>query len=113
MGFPGQPVIPFGSLYDRLAVTVGDETLLVERAAMIQIRSHIEQECQRQEMIWNQRDQDFCNAMNVPFIPPAIERVQPQNYFEGARPSLVQSSIDFWPSITARAAMSRASSEQL
>jgi hypothetical protein len=111
--FPGQTVVPFGSGYDRLAITAGDERLLVERSALTQIRTHLEQECQRQETIWAQRNADL--SAQLPLVLPAarIDRVAPQNFFEGARPSLLQSSIDFWPSVTCRAALAQAASEQI
>src|ERR1700752_1504628 len=105
--FPGQTFNRFGSNYDQLSITGGDEAHVVERAALVQIKLNLEQECERQEMIWAQRDQDFCNAMNIAYIPTVIQRVQPVNYFVGARPSLVATSIDFWPSVTTRAALTK------
>lgn len=110
--FPGQTVNPFGSDYEHLGIVHGDETHVVERAAMVQIRLNLEQEVQRQESNWAQRDQDFAAAMGLPYLPTTIARVSLQNYFVGARPSLIGSTADFWPSITTRAAMSKASSEQ-
>jgi len=86
--FPGQTFRPMGTPADRLALRLGDEAHLVERAAMLQIRANLEDMCVRIDNIW------------------------PQNFFIGARPSLIGSSVDFWPSITTRAATARASSEQ-
>ena len=112
MSFPGQTV--GASLFTQpLSITYGDEAHLVEYAALAQIKSNLEQECERIETVWSQRDQDLMAALDLQFIPCVIERVQPQNFFVGARPSLIQSSSDFWPSVTTRAALSRASKEQI
>lgn len=113
MSYPqGQVVRPFGGNYDRLSIQFGDEAHVVERAMIRQIHQLIEEEIERQETMWLPRDKEYAQAMRIPFSQTRIERVLPNNYFVGARPSLVNTSIDFWPSITARAGDERASSEQ-
>ena len=110
--FPGQTFRPMGTPADRLALRLGDEAHLVERAAMLQIRANLEDMCVRIDNIWRQPDVDFYATMGMPDPYTKIERPVPQNFFIGARPSLIGSSVDFWPSITTRAATARASSEQ-
>jgi hypothetical protein len=95
---------------DQLVPTYGDEAHLIERAAIMGIKTYLEEECQRQEEIWSQRDQAFAAVMGPSGVMYQaqgihIERVDPNNFFVGARPSLVNSSIDFWPSVTTRCAL--------
>jgi hypothetical protein len=98
---------PHGVAADHLYPTFGDEAHVVERAALLQIALNLEQECVRQETNWAKRDAAFAQAMGpsgVEYVvqPAKVERVLPQNFFVGARPSLLVSSIAFWPSITVR-----------
>ncbi len=106
MSFPSA-VFPRGIDADQLVPTYGDEAHLVERAALMAIVTYLEEECQRQESIWSQRDQEFAAVMGPSGVQYQsqgirIERVDPNNFFVGARPSVVNSSVDFWPSVTTR-----------
>lgn len=102
------------SVNSDLTTAHGDVEHFVERVALLQIVKYLEGECQRQEEIWRTRDQEFAQQMLYAGVqyaakPLSIERVSPANFFVGARPSLIGTSIDFWPSVTSRCAVSGAS----
>jgi hypothetical protein len=107
--FPSS-VQPGGGNADHLFPVHGDEAYVIERAALMQVVLHLEDECKRQETIWTQRDQVYAQALGsagvkYQAVGVHIERIAPQNFFIGARPSLMQSSSDFWPSVTSRCAV--------
>lgn len=97
---PGATVSPLAEIFARLPITFADEGNLVEMLAMAQIRLHIDEECERSDLVWAQRDAFLQERTGQLVVPTTIERVAPQNFFIGARPSLVTSSIDYWPSVT-------------
>jgi hypothetical protein len=116
MNFP-QQVVPASLPADKFALAYGDEAHYVERAAMMQIVANLEEECERQESNWRSRDIEFADLLGPSGVEYQakgiqIERVQPQNFFIGARPSLVNASADFYPSITTRSAQSSPARDQ-
>jgi hypothetical protein len=112
MSFPTQQVRPFGSGFDRLLIGFGDDGHAVEMAALAQIATNLPEEIDRQQQSWVQRQQDFNNAMGFASRPISVPQVDQKNFYVGARPSLVSSPIEFWPSITARCGDARPSRQQ-
>jgi hypothetical protein len=111
------PQIGVDSIYSggwsQLSIDLGDNGLFLEYAAKIAISRFLEQECQRQEEFWAQRMAELRTLMPVGHLPtPQITRVDPKNVYTGARPSLLQAPIEFWPNITIRAGALRPSRVQ-
>jgi hypothetical protein len=103
MSFPqlsGQSI--FGG-WEQLAIDIGDNGLFLEMAVKIQIESNLEAECERQEAFWRNRILDLRRlSPDSRFSVPQIQRVDSKNLYMGARPSLLQAPIEFWPSVTVR-----------
>jgi hypothetical protein len=105
--YPPLGVAPFGE-WTGPVLDIGDNGYLVEIAAKAQILRYLETECERQQVFWTERLGVLRAAMVSQAIPTfdlgpiEIMRVPPQNVFIGARPSLVQAPISFWPSVTVR-----------
>lgn len=113
MSFPPIGVQPIFDGWDRLAVDIGDNGLFLELAAKIQIQRYLEEECVRQETFWQHRIQALAQLVQQTQLPiPRVTRVDVGNIFTGARPSLLQASIDFWPNITVRCGDLRPDREQ-
>lgn len=96
----GVDILP--GAYQRIAVDIGDNGLLLEVAAKAQILKHLETECLRQEEFWSERLTGLSDIQTMGQPLPNIRRVKPDNIFIGSRPSLIGSTIDLWPSITVR-----------
>jgi hypothetical protein len=104
------PILPAAM---RVQPGIGAEEEMVQRAALLQIKTHLPEEVSWQEDLWAQRDEAFAKAMGWGFTPVQIEQPAPGNFYAGARPSLVEAPIEFWPSITVRANSSSSASRQL
>lgn len=103
MSFPTVGVDNVFGNWEHTVIDIGDNGLFLELSAKIQIQRYLEEECERQEDFWQQRMASIEALMVETKLPaPQIKRVKMSNIFTGARPSLLQAPIDFWPSITAR-----------
>lgn len=91
----------------RPAAGYGSGAEQVARAAALQIAQNLEDQCHLQEVIWNDRDQDWAAAMEIAYVPTRITRVAKSSIYLGAQPSLVagiESRFDKWPAVTVRCA---------
>lgn len=92
---------------------IGDDCEQVQRAAILQIKTNIAGAVSYIENLWEARDREFAKLMDNKFESVSIDIPRDDNFYTGARPSLVESPVDFWPSITARCNNARPSLEQL
>lgn len=97
----------------RMQPGIGPEEEIVQRAALLQIKNNLSEQVAHQEDIWAQRDRAFAEEMGAGYVPIQIEVPDPARFYAGARPSLIEAPIQFWPSITVRSNSSSASSDQL
>lgn len=103
MSFPqiGVDVIPVD--WGKPTIDIGDDGFLVELAAKAQMIKNLDEECDRQEEFWAHRISALAPLIPRTKLPvPSIIRVSQSNIYTGARPSLLQAPIDFWPSVTVR-----------
>lgn len=100
--FPQTEVDYVGGNWEHLTVDIGDAGLLLQLAAKAQVLKHLENECDRQEEFWSHRVVELADALNIDMVPPVIMRVDPDNVYTGARPSLLLAPVEFWPSVTIR-----------
>ena len=91
---------------------IGDDGELVQRAALEQIIRWLAESVEYQQNLWDQRDRDFAQRMGRKYERIVIDVPTPDNFYTGPRPSLVESPVEFWPSITARCNSSKSSVEQ-
>lgn len=113
MSFPQVGVDPLPGQFERIAVDIGDNGLLLEVAAKAQIVKHLETECKRQEDFWSNRLAGLANLAPGQHLPKIRRVILPENVFIGPRPSLLGSTIDMWPNITVRCGDVRPRAEQL
>lgn len=90
---------------------LGDDAELVQRVAIVQIKEILAQAVEYQQNLWDLRDKDFAQSMGRKFERIVIDVPTDDNFYTGPRPSLVESPIEFWPSITARCNNSKPSQE--
>lgn len=95
----------------RMEPSIGDDGEFVQRAAIAQIKANLSQAVAYLENIWDQRDKEFAEVMGRKFQSITIDVPTSDNLYTGARPSLVESPVQFWPSITARCNNAKASQE--
>lgn len=110
--FFAHTVDPIAPARLRTEPALGDDGEAVQRAAILQIKNMLGDAISYQADLWDQRDREFCQLMGTKFERIEIEIPKPQNFYVGPRPSLVESPIEFWPSITARCNNSKPSQEQ-
>lgn len=92
----------------RIEPTIGADEEMVQRAAIVQIFKNLAAAIQYEEGLWAARDLAFSEAMGRKFVPIHIEVPKPDAFYTGPRPSLIESPVEFWPSITARCNSGRA-----
>lgn len=104
------PIFPAGQ---RIEPTIGADEEQVQRAAILQIINNLPAAIQYEETLWQARDLAFAEKMNRKYEPVQIEVPTSDNFYTGPRPSLVESPVEFWPSITARCNSGKAAIESL
>ena len=96
-----------------LAFDTGGEQ--IARAAALQIAQNLDEQCSLQEIIWNNRDQDWAAAIGIAYQPTRIIRPQKSSIYLGAQPSLVageNARFDKWPAVTCRCGARSPSADQ-
>lgn len=81
---------------------IGTDEEIVQHAALLQIFKNLKECVRYQEALWNARDLALAKEMGREYRQVHIEIPTPDNFYAGPRPSLVESPVDFWPSITVR-----------
>lgn len=81
---------------------IGTDEEIVQYAALLQIFNSLGKTVAYQEALWNARDLAWAQSMGREYKQVHIEMPSPDNFYLGPRPSLVESPVDFWPSITVR-----------
>lgn len=99
-------VQPFGGAFDRFAVEPGLGGEEIVRAALWQVKSHIEEKTAYVKSIWDERDEAFATEFEKPFRQTVLPTIAPRNYYTGQTPSLVEAPLEQWPSITIYAGQS-------
>lgn len=103
MSYPQVGVTSIFDGWNQQTIDLGDNGFFLELAVKVQLQRFLETECDRQETFWANRMANLQTLLNSTSLPvPQIRRVDPKNIYIGARPSLLQAPIDFWPSITIR-----------
>lgn len=84
-------------------MTVISEPLIgleqIQRAFLYQLMENVNGAIGEIENWMALSDEELANRRGVPFAPTLIERVDPQNFVEGHRPSLIDAPIDNYPNI--------------
>lgn len=93
----------------RMEPSIGDDCELVQRAALKQIKENLGIVVSYLQNVWDERDREYADKMGKKFERIVIEVPASDNFYTGPRPSLVESPVDFWPSITSRCNNSKAS----
>lgn len=104
------PIFPSGQ---RMEPAIGDDGEMVQRAAILQIKNNLPGAVAYIQNLWDARDREYSQMMDTKFEPVNIDLPAQDGYYTGARPSLVESPVHFWPSITARCNNAKPSAEQL
>jgi hypothetical protein len=113
MSFFPQSVDPIFMGAQRMQPGIGADEEMVQRAALAQIKNEIAGVIAYEEALWHARDLAFFSEMGWEYVPVKIEVPELRSFYLGARPSLVEAPVKFWPSITVRANSATPSMEQL
>lgn len=99
----------------RTQPAIGTDEEIVQHAALLQIVNNLAKTVAYQEALCNARDQAWALSTGREYRQLHIEQPTPDNFYLGPRPSLVESPVDFWPSVTVRCNSSRSApvNEQL
>lgn len=52
------------------------------------------------ESNWAASDLEFAAHIGIPLLPFTLERIEPQNFYEGHRPSLIQAPVEKYPNVS-------------
>jgi len=81
--------------------TIGMEH--VAREGAIVLIETLNEELQRQEEAWEDRDKELAEAKGVDFEPITLEAVELENFYVGHVPSLINAPIEKYPNVSVEA----------
>lgn len=94
------------------AVDYGDAGEMVQRAAILQIKTNIDAQMEVQENLWEQRDREYAQLMERAYVKTPLAPIEADNFYTGQRPSLVEAPLERWPNVTARCEEAQAFGQQ-
>ena len=110
--FP-QQFMPQYQAGDRMEIGLGDDGEIVQRSAVVQVFQNLDAQIALQDQRWASRDLQYDQLIGrTTQYPFSTTRVESGNFYTGARPSLVEAPVSFWPSVTSRCNNARPSPEQ-
>jgi hypothetical protein len=86
---------------------------ITERAAKAQLMRVLNDALGDQEAAWAALDKQDANDANVVYQPLELERLRPDAFHRGARPSLLRMPADHFPAVTVMADTVRADQESM
>jgi len=90
----------FGSDISHLGLGEGLELEQVQRSAKAQIMKYLPEITKQLQSVWDERDEEYCELINVAYSKVKIPNVDKQNFYTGIKPSLLLAPVQMWPSIT-------------
>lgn len=75
----------------------------IQRAALLVLADTLNDAIGLVEAAWADSDQSFAERMGRAYTPVVLERVQPENFHEGYRPSLINAPVEQYPNVAAMA----------
>ena len=73
---------------------------VIQRAAFIRMYQHLNDAIDAVEQKWNVSDAALNEFLDLPADPIVVEAIDPTNFYEGHRPSLIKASIDRYPNVS-------------
>lgn len=81
--------------------TIGLE--MIARQGLIVLMETLNDELVTQEEIWKPRDEELAEKRGIDFAEITLEPVQPENFYPGHKPSLIEAPLDGYPNVTVEA----------
>lgn len=81
--------------------TIGLEE--VQRAAYFQLFENLNEAVTEIETTWAVSDEDFATRTGTDYVPTTLEPIDPANFYEGHRPSLIRAPIENYPNVSVSA----------
>lgn len=89
-----------------MTTMVSSSTLGLERVArecLIMLMDVLNDELPAQDAAWAELDEDLATRQGIPYVPLTLEPVEPNNFYLGHRPSLIEAPVDKYPNVSVMA----------
>lgn len=75
---------------------------IVERAAFLKLFTFVNDALDEVDARWAESDETFADFVGIPYVPIVCEKISldPLNFYEGHRPSLIQAPIQNYPNVS-------------
>lgn len=80
-----------------LGSEVGKER--VAREALILLRNNLNDSLVEEDAKWETLDKELAQQLKIPYTKCVSNKVSPNNFYMGHRPSLIESSVDKYPNV--------------
>jgi hypothetical protein len=77
--------------------TIGLEE--IQRAALIRLFRHLNSAIVERQALKETEDMALADFLGRPYVPVELEQIDPENFYEGHRPSLIRAPIDKYPNV--------------